>query len=280
MMQSKAYSKIDANVEDPTEDAVDAAGFTGQMNRVKRKLRPISEGELVALFLRENSLHEMSRMIREIDKERNGFVTKTELDDIVKVLFEEELADRDLSALIRPYQSIQNKILVDYKRLIDDIVRKQKFVDSNFSVKEKSGQNGQNITPRRRTTPRGSRSTTPNRRDDASPTYVASPLSPKYGGTRSAKKQAEPLSPAEAKGRQPSKPLNTTSHGGAGRADRQDGGAAEDGAGGYVYLAELIKKMDGRNSSTLVRPSAAPPRGSFGQRSRSNVACPPQGGFG
>jgi len=28
-MQRKAYSQIDANVEDPNDDAIDAAGFTG-----------------------------------------------------------------------------------------------------------------------------------------------------------------------------------------------------------------------------------------------------------
>ena len=35
MMQNKAYEKIDANLDDPNDDAIDAAGFTGQMNRQK-----------------------------------------------------------------------------------------------------------------------------------------------------------------------------------------------------------------------------------------------------
>lgn len=249
------------------------------MNRVKKNLKPISEGDLVVLFLRENSLHEMSRMIREIDKDRNGFVTKTELDDIIKVLFPEELRDRDISASIKPYQSIQNKILVDYKRFIDDIVKKTKFIDSNFTVREKSGQNGQATTPRRSTTPRGNRSTTPNRNDNTSPAYVASPLSPKYEKQRSSKKQVEDLSPFDPKEKQPNKRLNTISHGGAGKADQQASGADEGAQGGYVYLADLIKKIDGRHSSTLVRPMGAAAKGSFGRRSKSNVAYAPPGGI-
>ena len=76
------------------------------MNRQKKDLTPISEAELILLFLRDNKLHEMNRMIKEIDRQRNGFVTKTELDDIIKVLFEKELKDRDLSEIIKPYQSI------------------------------------------------------------------------------------------------------------------------------------------------------------------------------
>ena len=68
-------------------------------------------------------------MIRIIDKDRNGFVTKTELDDIIKVLFPDELKDKDLTEIIKPYQSIQNKILVDYKSFVDNIVKKRDLVE-------------------------------------------------------------------------------------------------------------------------------------------------------
>ena len=64
MMNEKAYKGIDANKDDPNEDAVDAAGFTGQMNRQKRELKPISEAEIIVLFLKMDKLHEMNRMIR------------------------------------------------------------------------------------------------------------------------------------------------------------------------------------------------------------------------
>ena len=64
MMQDRAYSKIDANKDDPNDDAIDAAGFTGQMNRQKQDLQPINETELIILFIRDNKLHEMNRMIK------------------------------------------------------------------------------------------------------------------------------------------------------------------------------------------------------------------------
>ena len=62
------------------------------------------------------------------------------------MLFEPELKDKDVSEIIKPYQSINNKILVDYKRFLENIVKKRDMIDTNFTVKEKSGQN---ITPRR-----------------------------------------------------------------------------------------------------------------------------------
>jgi hypothetical protein len=42
-------------------------------------------------------------------------VTSTELDDILKIIYREDLMDRDLKAIIRKYSSIQNRILIDYK---------------------------------------------------------------------------------------------------------------------------------------------------------------------
>ena len=46
---------------------------------------PITEQELVQIFSRNNKLVEVIRTIKEIDKQHNGFVTTTELDDILKI---------------------------------------------------------------------------------------------------------------------------------------------------------------------------------------------------
>ena len=69
------------------------------------------------------------------------------MDDILKVLFVEELRGRDISGLIKTYSSMTNKILVDYKSFIDNIVKKKQFIDTNFTVREKAASN--NISPRR-----------------------------------------------------------------------------------------------------------------------------------
>jgi len=59
------------------------------------------------------------RAIKDIDKEHNGYVTSTELDDILKISYRKELTDKNLKNLFKPYASIQNKILIDYKKFRD-----------------------------------------------------------------------------------------------------------------------------------------------------------------
>jgi Ca2+-binding EF-hand superfamily protein len=52
--------------------------------------------------------------IKEIDKDHNGYVTRPELDDIIK-LNVPELSNRIIIPIINQWCSIQNKILIDYK---------------------------------------------------------------------------------------------------------------------------------------------------------------------
>lgn len=66
------------------------------------------------------------RSIKEIDREHNGYVTSTELDDILKLNYKEELSTKNLKQMFKPYASIQNKILIDYKRFRDYILGKLK----------------------------------------------------------------------------------------------------------------------------------------------------------
>ena len=58
---------------------------------------------------------EIVRKIKEIDRQHNGFVTSTELDDILKIIYSEELKNKDLKPMLKKYASIQNRILIDYK---------------------------------------------------------------------------------------------------------------------------------------------------------------------
>lgn len=54
-------------------------------------------------------------MIRSIDNDRNGYITSSELDDILKEVYP-DLKNKDLKRLIKPFCSVSNKILVDYGR--------------------------------------------------------------------------------------------------------------------------------------------------------------------
>ena len=67
--------------------------------------------------------------IKEIDKDNIGYVTNQELDDIFKMHYEKELGDRDIKKLFKPFASIQNRILIDYKKLRDHILLKIKEKD-------------------------------------------------------------------------------------------------------------------------------------------------------
>lgn len=63
-------------------------------------------------------------MIRSIDKDRNGYITSSELDDILKEVYP-DLKNKDLKRLIKPFCSVSNKILVDYgrfKSFVNDLI--------------------------------------------------------------------------------------------------------------------------------------------------------------
>jgi hypothetical protein len=57
--------------------------------------------------------------INEIDKDHNGYVTKTEIEDILKMKYPDHFEIRDLIPIIKRFSSIQNKILIDYKGFRD-----------------------------------------------------------------------------------------------------------------------------------------------------------------
>jgi hypothetical protein len=49
-------------------------------------------------------------------------VTVTELDDILKLNYQQELQNKDTRLIMRKYASIQNRVLVDYKKFRESIM--------------------------------------------------------------------------------------------------------------------------------------------------------------
>ena len=49
---------------------------------------------------------DIMRRIKDIDKEHNGYVTSTELDDIIKLSYKAELGDKNIKKIFGPYASI------------------------------------------------------------------------------------------------------------------------------------------------------------------------------
>ena len=86
------------------------------------------------MFIKNNKLKEFTRICREINSEKNGVITVVELDDIIRLLYEEELEGRDLSALYEPFIHIHNKILINFKHFRDDIVKKIAQVEQAYGI--------------------------------------------------------------------------------------------------------------------------------------------------
>jgi Ca2+-binding EF-hand superfamily protein len=51
-------------------------------------------------------LAQLMRTIKSIDKDNNGYVTSTELDDILKLTFPEELERANLKPIFREFESL------------------------------------------------------------------------------------------------------------------------------------------------------------------------------
>jgi hypothetical protein len=78
-------------------------------------MRALTEMEWIQIVSIDNKVKDIFLRIREIDKQRNGFVTELEMDDIIKVVYP-DLTNLDLVNIIRPFSCRENKILVDYKK--------------------------------------------------------------------------------------------------------------------------------------------------------------------
>lgn len=75
---------------DEEEVAVDTCGYTGNFHRQKietKNLQSIKMEQLILMIHKDNQMLDMVRRIYEIDKEHNGYVTSTELDDIIKLSY-------------------------------------------------------------------------------------------------------------------------------------------------------------------------------------------------
>ena len=123
------------------DEAKDAPGFLGEFIRDKQDLKEMSVDQFTGLFaVYPKKLAELMHYIREIDEDRNGFVTQTEMDDILKVIFSkdnlkqtdmrtemlspedlaevqkiDDIAEYNLKPFYIQFVATANRILVDHK---------------------------------------------------------------------------------------------------------------------------------------------------------------------
>ena len=78
----------------------------GEHYRDKRKLVDISQEEFYKIMYKNNSkMRDIMLNIKEIDKDHNGYVTRTELDDIIKINVP-DLNNKILTPIINQWCSI------------------------------------------------------------------------------------------------------------------------------------------------------------------------------
>jgi len=56
-------------------------------------------------------------LVKELDPTKNGYVTNQELEDIFKLIYPAALQGTNLKKVFKKFASIQNKLLIDHKRL-------------------------------------------------------------------------------------------------------------------------------------------------------------------
>ena len=117
------YTKVDVTNFEGIGEPEDINGYKGQTKyyRSIKKETAISEYEFLEIIKDQPRLTFDSVMltINEIDKDHNGYVTKTEMEDILKLKYPEHFEMRDLIPIIKKFSNIQNKILIDYKGFRD-----------------------------------------------------------------------------------------------------------------------------------------------------------------
>ena len=108
--------------EDTNEELkMDLAGYVGDFHRHRvdvdiKKRVAITEKELIKIMVKDDRMKEIALTFREVDPDRNGFLTQQELDDIFRENYREQMHGKHLFGLIKEFRSATNKILVDYNK--------------------------------------------------------------------------------------------------------------------------------------------------------------------
>ena len=117
-------------MEDFTDMAtVDTAGYFGTNHRIKethsKKFYELDNFEKIKkIITNDNNLFKIMQTIRTIDKEKNGFVTNQELEDILKLFYKKQLGKYDLKKALKPFASESNHLLINYTKFKEAVIGK------------------------------------------------------------------------------------------------------------------------------------------------------------
>ena len=142
------FKKVDMQNTSGLDDPTDELGYHGKTKwarvKVTGQITECSEEEFAEVIKKDPlKLHKVMLTIRQIDKDHNGYVTRNELDDILKIHFE-GLLHKDFDGLLNQFSSIQNRILIDYMRFIEWVKRIISTKEKSISQSKKSSLLGSN----------------------------------------------------------------------------------------------------------------------------------------
>ena len=106
----------DEEYEENYKDFDNIAQFGNNVKQVSQRMTNIEEDKLVQILARENKLVHIVKDIKKIDKDNNGYVLANELNKAFKTYYLSELEGKSLNKILKPFSSIQNKYLIDYKK--------------------------------------------------------------------------------------------------------------------------------------------------------------------
>ena len=102
------YGKVDVTDHEGIDQPMDVNGYLGMTHfyRTHVKKTPITAKEFIAAIHSDDKQQEVMRTIGEIDKDHNGYVTASELDDILKLFYREHFEAREIIPIIKKFSSI------------------------------------------------------------------------------------------------------------------------------------------------------------------------------
>jgi hypothetical protein len=102
------YKKINVSKARGGDEPTDEMGYHGKSRWYRDKvgkLTPMSPEDFISVIYLKNKMHGIMVTVRSIDKDNNGYVTRVELDDILK-MFYMEFQDQDLTEILEQFSSL------------------------------------------------------------------------------------------------------------------------------------------------------------------------------
>lgn len=117
LKRSKDINKVYKNIDlEQRED-------DNEMQSIHSQLIPISEEAFLKILSESTSMKELFKEIKNSDQDSNGYLTLQELNNIFSQVYP-KLASRSMFKIFRPFGSVQNKSLIEYKKMIEYFVNR------------------------------------------------------------------------------------------------------------------------------------------------------------